>query len=240
MCTVSWTRRPGGYHLLCNRDEKRTRRPGLPPRIAETGGVRYIAPTDADHRGTWIAVNEFGIGACLLNGTGEADRDPALQSRGMVIRELIRARSIDDCAFLLRHVCLKPFAPFTLVLLEPGEPALVAEWGNAELAIDAAGDERMPLTSSSYDADGVRRSRLWEFAARAASAGSVDANLLYWFHASHAPSAGAYSPCMHRDDAESVSFSWVVVSRNEVRFLYSPAPPCRCAPGEQRIIARAA
>ena len=61
MCTVSWLHEPGGYHLLCNRDEKRTRGAALGPRIQKSAGVRFVAPADADFGGTWIAVNEFGV-----------------------------------------------------------------------------------------------------------------------------------------------------------------------------------
>ena len=31
-----------------------------------------------------------------------------------------------------------------------------------------------------------------------------------------------------------------VVTREEVRFLYSPSAPCRCSPCEQKLLARAA
>ena len=103
---------------------------------------------------------------------------------------------------------------------------------------------QMPLTSSSFDSCGVRRFRLGEFARRAGMAARVDPALLYQFHASHGTAvdatADAYSPCMHREDAETVSFSWVVVTREEVRFLYSPSAPCRCSPCEQKLLARAA
>jgi hypothetical protein len=37
-----------------------------------------------------------------------------------------------------------------------------------------------------------------------------------------------------------VSFSWVVVNRDEIRFLYLPAAPCQCVPCEQSILTRAA
>ena len=38
MCTVSWVHQPGGYHLVCNRDEKRTRPTALTPRLLERAG----------------------------------------------------------------------------------------------------------------------------------------------------------------------------------------------------------
>jgi hypothetical protein len=146
---------------------------------------------------------------------------------------------MDDCQFLLRQTDLTQYAAFSLALLEPGLPGMVARWNGRTLTI-VPGDAQVPLTSSSYDPAGVRRARVDEFARRLAGAPKIDAALLYWFHASHGASPDAYSPCMHREDAETVSFSWITVTRDTVRFLYSPAAPCRSTASEQEVLARAA
>src|SRR5262249_13598641 len=140
----------------------------------------------------------------------------------------------------LRQLDLAPFAPFTLLVLEPDQSAILARWDGSRLTVDPAADEHMPLTSSSYDPLGVRAVRLNEFSRRIPPAEPADPALLYWFHSSHGASADAYSPCMHRDDAETVSFSWVIVTPREIRFLYSPAAPCRCAPSKLQVLARVA
>jgi hypothetical protein len=237
MCTVSWSHHADGYHLLCNRDEQRTRGIATGPAVFERGCARFVAPTDSDHGGTWIAVNEHGLGLCLLNG-GRDEAPHERRSRGFVIPELIWLRSADDCAFVLGQFDLAPFSPFTLLMLEPGQPAAVAAWDGTALAIDSNADRRAPLVSSSFDPEGVRRSRAREYAQHTSS----DPASLYRFHTAHGDSRAGdpYSPCMHREDAETVSFSWVVVSRNQVRFLYLPAAPCRCVPSEQHILRRAA
>ena len=46
------------------------------------------------------------------------------------------------------------------------------------------------------------------------------------FHTSHAPIPSAYSPCMHRDNADTVSFSLVTVADGVIEFAYLPMPPC--------------
>src|SRR5438045_4246173 len=100
MCTVSWIRGSGGYHLLCNRDEKKSRAVALAPRIQARGWVRFIAPVDPDHDGSWIAVNEFGVSVCVLNGANLTCRLPLTsryasnkipRSRGLFLRELVWA-----------------------------------------------------------------------------------------------------------------------------------------------------
>ena len=234
MCTVSWTHHADGYHLLCNRDEQRSRGPAAAPGVFELSCTRFVSPIDGDHGGTWIAVNEHGIGLCLLNGR-RSETAGGERSRGYVIPELIWLRTIDDCGFILRESHLRAFAPFTLLMLEPGLPAAMAAWDGMALAIDRDADRRAPLVSSSFDPEGVRRSRSREFARHIGK----DAASLYRFHASHGKAPGPYSPCMHRPDAETVSFSWVVVNRDEIRFFYLPASPCQCVPGAQKILSRA-
>ena len=237
MCTVSWAHQAGGYHLLANRDEKRTRGVGMAPTVCVSGGVRYIAPMDGDKGGTWIAVNEFGLSVCLLNGHGGS---PGPRSRGLLLREIAWAPDLGECLTWLKQMDLRRFAGFTLVVLEPGQPAAIADWNGGKLTIDPEGDARMPLTSSSYDPAGVRRVRQEDFVRRVGARERIDPAALYWFHASHGAGPDAYSPCMHREDAETVSFSWAIVSPGEIRFLYVPAPLCQSRAGEQCILERAA
>src|SRR5207244_140126 len=106
------------------------------------------------------------------------------RSRGLLLRELAFADSAAECAFRLKQLDLGPFADFTLVFLEPGHPASLALWSSQKLTVEHDGDSHMPLTSSSYDAAGVRSSRLSEFARRVCGAERLDPALLYGFHAS--------------------------------------------------------
>ena len=112
MCTVSWAHQPGGYHLLCNRDEKRTRGAAFAPRVREIGGVRYVAPIDPDGGGTWLATNEHGVSLCLLNGEPGFESAGPRRSRGGLILELAWAPSAGECALWTSHLDLKLFLPF--------------------------------------------------------------------------------------------------------------------------------
>jgi hypothetical protein len=240
VCTVSWIHQHDGYHPLCNRDEKRTRGIASAPRVVMRGGVRYIAPVDSEGGGAWISANEFGLSLCLLNGGPGIEASGLRRSRGLLVRELAWAPSAGECSLWLKQLDLTCYAPFSLVILDPGESTILAQWDGAELTLDPAGDQHMPLTSSSYDAEGNRRSRLNEFARRVGAVGFLDPALLYWFHSSHGTAPDAYSTCMHRSDAETVSFSWVIVSKDSIRFLYCPGSPCQSNPSEQQVLVRAA
>jgi len=245
MCTVTWVHEDDGYHLLCNRDEKKTRTPATGPRISTHDGVRFVAPTDGDFGGTWIGSNEFGISVCLLNdvnltgGSRPHLSDRPYTSRGLVLPALMNSQSVIEVCERLWKSDLTTFAPFTLAALEPNQDAAVVEWTGAEKNVLLSADRYLPLVSSSFDADNVRAKRRMEFQGLQ-SRRKPDAELLHRFHEDHGPRRDAYSPCMHRPDAETVSFSWVKVTPEEVDFFYSPAAPCKWAPGQIRKLPRRA
>jgi Transport and Golgi organisation 2 len=235
VCTVSWIHEDGGYQLFCNRDEKISRALALGPRVAARAGVRFVAPIDGDFGGAWIGVNEFGVSLCLLNGIPRlAGRVPApLRSRGLLLLDLLSATCLAEINERVWRQDLSPFTPFTLAVLEPGLPAAVVEWNGEETAIVPYGDPYMPLVSSSFDQAGVLTSRREELARATGSVARLDSDVLHAFHKSHGDRPSAYSPCMHRADAETVSFTHVRVTESAVTLTYTPAAPCRRLPEER-------
>jgi hypothetical protein len=232
MCTVSWLHQDDGFQLFCNRDEKKARPVARGPEVIVSGGVRFIAPLD-HAGGTWIAVNHYGLSLCLLNGSGlrsEKRKVPA-KSRGHIIMELASATGVAEAYDRYWQTPLIDFAPFRLVLLERGRTAVVA-WDGASRSIVPR--DIALLSSSSVDDAGARRARVREFhrLRRRYSAHLPEGHLE--FHRSHNSKANAYSPCMHRPDTETVSFSLVQVSGSEVVVHYSPASPCRQYPPQIR------
>jgi hypothetical protein len=181
-----------------------------------------VAPVDGDFGGTWIAVNEFGLALCLLNATGDAPEDSL--TRGLVIPALIGRYSAAAAIDWLRWIGLRPFAPFTLVALDPQSPPLAARWNGARLSIEAV---RPPLTSSSFNPEQVQRARLGSYAKATAGGQRTSLDALRRFHRHHGRAADAYSTCMHRADAATVSFTSIAVSAHAIRVAYSPAPPCQ-------------
>ena len=233
MCTVSWLHSEDGYQLLCNRDEKRSRLPASGPAVRNENGVRFLAPIDGDFGGSWIAVNEYGVTIALLNRHFASPCGTA--SRGLLVRSLAVARSIEEIGEMVEGEDLSKFAGFALVALEAGKPSHLFEWDGRRLMTSQNAEHRMPLTSSSFDPGGVADERLREFSARVRAAKELDVTVLSEFHQSHGlrtSTPSAYSTCMHRSDAHTVSFSWIDVSSTEVIFFYSPAAPCMWAPGE--------
>lgn len=231
MCTVSWLHQPTGFLLLSNRDEKRTRKPALPPRIAIRDGVRYISPTDGDHRGSWIAVNEFGLAITLLNGNVQGKSKPD-RSRGLLVLDWVTARTSLAIAELFEAATLTCYAPFTVAVLHPGHKTQIHRWNGKKKTTLESPESNMPLTSSSLDPAGAQVHRRMEFRRLLSQSGQVDEKLLRQFHTSHgAAEPSALTVCMHRDDAETVSFARIQVDTTAVRFFYSPSAPCKNASG---------
>jgi uncharacterized protein with NRDE domain len=230
MCTVSWIHTSSGYQLLCNRDERHARKAALAPVIHKAPGGRFIAPTDGDHGGSWIAVNESGIAFSLVNRYRcfhcSGEKKPKPPSRGLLVTWLADCRSLEEAQGRFDRLDLAAYPPFTIVGLARGRPSLLLHWTGRDSLIEWNGESAMPLTSSSFDDRGVEVYRKRLFQSLVAGRESADVKHLMDFHASHSPAPSAYSPCMHRDNAETVSFSKVTVRDDVIEFLYYPVSPC--------------
>jgi hypothetical protein len=240
MCTASWIHGGAGYQLFFNRDEKLTRKRAMPPSLAARDGVRFLAPVDGDFGGTWIATNEFGVSVCLLNGanlTGSSAIDSSSgerltgRSRGLLIPELISAPSVASICERVRAADFALFAPFTLAALGPGQAAALVEWDGLRKTVDFNDEPCFMITSSSFNTEAVRASRREAFRGLVSARRQADAGALETFHGSHVPARSAYSACMHRPDAETVSFSRIRVTKRDADFFYSPGALCEGIPG---------
>jgi hypothetical protein len=230
MCTVTWLRYNDGYELLCNRDEHHTRLPGAAPLQQTKSGVRYIAPVDGNHGGSWIAVNHFRISFCLLNryvtpGSSK-DEKKVYRSRGLLLFDLVDSPSLVEVRDRVSSSCLEQYEPFTLLALVPDAPALLLDWSGRQLSHHFNDENSVLLVSSSYDQRGAEVSRRDLFGRMRSERGQSDAEWLHTFHASHLPYRGPYSPCMHREDASTVSFSCVRVAGDRTEFSYFSGAPC--------------
>lgn len=234
MCTVSWIHHPDGYELFCNRDELRTRKAALPPQRLWLRGVQVLAPRDGDFGGAWISVNEFGLSLSLLNlyEASHARRAGQFISRGLLLLGLADADSPERVIARVGETQLSRYQPFTLLALWATAPALVIRWNGRQCSIERNGDSQLPLTSSSFDSGRVVESRKRGFQALANAAEVLDADFLLNFHRGHTPTMGAYSTCMHRADAETVSFSRIKVDSHSIEFQYHPDSPCRAGTAE--------
>lgn len=223
MCTATWARRVGGFDLMFNRDESRRRSPALAPRLHRTRDVRFLAPLDGDFGGTWISVNEYGLALGLLNGYRDSDDPPGRRSpshraddyvsRGRLVMELAGAQDVAETIARIQAMDLTSFRSLRLLVLDPAQ-ARIARWDDRGLDIAATHRADLPLVSSAYDQARVTRVRRASFADHSADRDDDDTAASYLaYHRSHQPERGPLSPCMHREDAHTVSFTHVLQER---------------------------
>lgn len=238
MCTASWHRGLSGYRLFFNRDELRTRGEARAPQLFERDGVRALAPVDGDGGGSWIGVNQHGLSLGLLNGyQDELPRDAGrLESRGGVVTRLLFEATHADLEEGLAELPFERLRGFRLLVLDAAGEARLHRWDGRELSLGLLPE--LPLTSSSRDPEGAGRARRQHLEALRQRHGELSERVLVDFHTSHEPERGARSTCMHRDDASTVSASWIAVEEERVLFRYAPGAPCEVAWMEPRRLAR--
>jgi hypothetical protein len=116
MCTVTYipSVRDNSFVLTSNRDEK-TYRSTQPPACYQHGGRKVIYPKDEKAGGSWIAINENGKIACLLNGAfaPHNKQDYHSISRGSVLVDYTASEKNSHEYFSGKELLM--VEPFTIV-----------------------------------------------------------------------------------------------------------------------------
>lgn len=234
MCTLTVVPLPAGrVRVAFNRDESRTRPPGLPPARRRVGGRDAVLPTDPASGGTWLAVNDAGLVLAVLNATppDPGPRPVPARSRGAIIPALLGYGSVAAAlAELDRAVRYPDFAPFRLVFAGGGLVADVRWDGRGPMVASRLLGGRPVLFTSSglgdHVVEGVRR-ELFE----GAFAGPADG----WeaaqdeFHRHRWPDRPYLSVNMDRADARTVSHAVIDLADAGATVTYHPDAPNRPA-----------
>lgn len=244
MCTVAFVPLDGGGYVLGhNRDERRSRSRGLPPKRLRCAGRTVIAPRDPDGGGTWIGVHDGGATSCILNASeSRPERLPSEpKSRGLILWEMLRLDGADSIGDRLAEVEseLREVRSFHLVVAEPardGRPAVSVRfrWDGDTLERDDHGGPRL-YVSSSLDPTGAEEARTRSWARLRERHGAIEPGVLREWLASHEPERGPLSVCMHRPEAKTVSRTLVTVTANEIELAYLEGSPCAPTAPDLRI-----
>ncbi|MBB1314443.1 NRDE family protein [Aliivibrio sp. SR45-2] len=227
MCTVSWFTTPTGYELFFNRDEQRSRSDALTPQVFQENNVDYIMPIDPVGGGSWISLNNHGISICLLNYYQGSTPPHNALSRGLLIKELATCHHIDSIQHVLSKMDFSRFASFTLLIFHStasNENNTVKGFRWDGQSFDSI-TPSSPMISSSVDAKSVIKHRLSVY--KELTDSGVNRQTLSTFHQHHHAKLGHRSPCMHRQDAQTVSFTHIIVDNENNTLRYFSGSPCQ-------------
>jgi hypothetical protein len=234
MCTVSFLPQTRGFFLAMNRDEQKSRARAMPPRRRQTGAHASLYPSEKSG-GTWIGVNDAGMALALINWYAKPQRDRSLcLSRGIVIPELLAAGDLKDLSAGLKNLPLSELNPFRLVAISIGERSVREwRWDGKSLTSKRFSWTRHHWFSSGYDEALVERRRRPLVRAIAETPSAIRR-----LHRSHKPERGPFSICMHRDVAETVSYTEIAVTKEKARLRYAAGAPCTKTMGVSRVLSR--
>jgi hypothetical protein len=223
MCTLTFIPNEHGYIIGMNRDEQIARTRAFPPAI---NGLA-IYPREPATGGTWLAVNASGLTLALLNKNEDGPLPVKLRSRGEVIPALISAHSLAEVHRRLVEIGFKGLWPFRLIAVS-AEEREVCEWSHGTQLSRSHYEwqARHWYSSGMSDLEANRiRTAVVKEAWQQPEAGSLP--WLRSLHRSHLPQKGAFSICVHRDDAVSVSYSEILFQNGNATFRYAAGSPCQ-------------
>lgn len=224
MCTVTWAHSDAGYALFFNRDEFRSRPAEHPPKRWNTKGVAALAPLDDGGGGTWLAVNEHGLTAGLLNHYALESKSPDHpRSRGGIPLIAASHASVKDALAWVSSTGLQKFKPFHLILVDSAGNSALATWDGSGLEVNI--DIRPPVTTSSFRPEEVAAARHAQFCEFFPAGRQVTADVLEAFHRSSNPRGGEFSVWMNRSDGCTRSMIRVDVGQAQVAMRYHVAHP---------------
>jgi len=230
MCTLTWSYSEDGYHLHFNRDESRLRPRGKAPELHVQNGVQFLAPIDQQAQGTWILCNQHGLSACLLNNYIDITPVDSQRSRGLLVRDLSCAASVNEALSRISAEDISRYQPFDAFLFDLAESCEVS-WNGRQMQITPDTSPQGFKSSSGFEAATVIGGRRAQFQQLS---GNTDS--LRNFHRSHFPEKSAYSVCMHREDACTQSYTEILMTGRTARMSYIDGPPCRGIPsGELKL-----
>jgi len=220
MCTASWGTGIDSDGLIFNRDEQRSRSKAKLPNVFFHNETKVIAPIDEKGGGTWIAVNEYGFGAALLNNYGAETRGPVLEgvprSRGFAPLAFMDCVGVEEAAARWVEFDKGIYRPFLLLFWDRSVRLFSWDGLNSREI-----EWQHPLaTTSSFATDEVEAYRSRLFGERIVSVSSEKRDRLNGFHLDESHTKPAFNPLMSREDAITHSVSRVRLEGDEVVFNY--------------------
>ncbi len=225
MCTLTFIPKPRGFLLAMNRDDRYSRPPAIAPDVYQSGSQQALYPVEPGS-GTWIAVNQAGLAFAILNWS--LPQGDKLHSRGEIIPRLAACATLEVVTRELSVINLAGTLPFRLIAISANQEEIREHlWNGSVQQVNLRPWKLTHWFSSGRGDDLAERSRrpICEAADADPAAGTIE--WLRSLHRSHAPEQGAFSICVHREDAGTLSYTEVHCNAERVSMAYSPGYPCQ-------------
>jgi uncharacterized protein with NRDE domain len=225
--------------VAANRDEYLARPAAAPTVLCDRPQV--VGGKDLRAGGTWLAINEYGMIAGLLNRRSDAPANPDCRSRGLLCLDALHHKTVDEALRFVAAQDPERYNPFNL-LLASREAAAVAH--NREGRIDtttlAQGTHLLTnLDVNDFECPRISRS-FSRFAALAAEPQAADdppamrqrlAALLTDHSTQLDPRTGRpNSLCLHLGDYGTRESSLIFLSADgRAEHYFAAGPPCTAA-----------
>lgn len=153
----------------------------------------------------------------LINWHAQPLNEHAQFNRGIVVPHLLAAENLGRAAKLFESLPPERLNPFRLIAVSLSERALAeGRWDGNCLNLSQRPWARAHWFSSSRDEAGAARAR-----AKIANRALGTMSQLRGLHCSHQPERGAFCVCMHRDDAETVSYTEILAGQDGARMRHA-------------------
>jgi uncharacterized protein with NRDE domain len=225
--------------IAANRDEFLARPAAAPVVLCEHPQV--VGGKDLRAGGTWLAINEFGMVAGLLNRRSDSAPDPDRRSRGLLCLDALKHRTVDEALRFVAAEDPERYNPFNL-LLASRDSAAVAH--NRHGRIDATMLSRGTHLLTNLDVDDFECPRISRSFGRFAALGEEReitsdppamrqrlASLLSDHSTQLDPRNGRpNSLCLHMGDYGTRESSLIFLGAGgRVEHYFAPGPPCTSA-----------
>ena len=223
MCTLTIHRSAHSTIITMNRDELRTRTEDGVQHAKTPHNIEYLFPVDALSGGTWLGVNAYGIGGCLLNRYGDLHlRDNSdVISRGKIIPPLLECRDLEGAYRCVGRLPLQRLRNFDLFLFD-NKTTLQCIHKNGTGITKRITSSWTMKSSSSWNTDPVvqyRQHKFAEYLSRAVCHQDIADSVLRDFHFADTGD-NQFSVLMSRIGSHTKSVSQIVLDRRRIIFRY--------------------
>ncbi len=213
MCTLTYYNTEDNLVITMNRDEKRARSES-PPQLKNN----LLMPIDDPSAGTWLAANQYGVVAALLNRYD--DHNPqADSSRGAIIPQILTDNNFAQAKAALEQLNYHKYRPYSLLLLSPAEK-LRYDWNGQKLeSVDLTKEENYFLSSSSWRATEVLKWRAEQYQDFCQET-DFSAQKMIEFHKLQYKDMELWGPFVERPDTHTKNICQLIISAKQLSFMY--------------------